>query len=100
MVELDLIKSEDEITDMSDFFKILGDPTRIKICLLIHKDKLCVNDIAEKLGMTKSAISHQLALLRQARLVSYEKSGKEVYYKLADDHIKTVVEMAYEHVTE
>ena len=100
MVELDLIKSDDEITDMSDFFKILGDPTRIKICLLIHKDKLCVNDIAEKLGMTKSAISHQLALLRQARLVSYEKSGKEVYYKLADDHIKTVVEMAYEHVTE
>ncbi|MCR5113422.1 MAG: metalloregulator ArsR/SmtB family transcription factor [Acholeplasmatales bacterium] len=100
MEDLDLIKSGTEIADMSDFFKLLGDATRIKICLLIHNEKLCVNDIAEKLGMTKSAISHQLALLRQARLVSYDKVGKEVYYKLADDHIKIVIEMAYEHVTE
>ena len=90
-----------EIEDMCEFFKILGDPTRLKILLLIDNNTtMCVNDIAEKLDMTKSAVSHQLALLRQVKLISSKKEGKEVFYSLKDDHIKTVVETAFEHVTE
>ena len=101
MKELNFNKYKNEIIDMSDFFKILGDPTRLKILLLIDTNTtMCVNDIASKLEMTKSAVSHQLALLRQARLISSKKEGKEVYYSLQDDHIKTVVETAFEHVTE
>ncbi|MBR6072090.1 MAG: winged helix-turn-helix transcriptional regulator [Acholeplasmatales bacterium] len=94
-------KYKNEIKDMCEFFKILGDPTRLKILLLIDNNTtMCVNDIALKLNMTKSAVSHQLALLRQARLINSKKEGKEVYYTLADDHIKTVVETAFDHVTE
>ena len=101
MKELNFNKYKNEIIDMSDFFKILGDPTRLKILLLIDNNTtMCVNDIASKLEMTNSAVSHQLALLRQARLISSKKEGKEVYYSLQDDHIKTVVETAFEHVNE
>ncbi len=101
MPDFNLTKYKNEITDMCEFFKILGDPTRLQILLLIDNNTtMCVNDIAERLGMTKSAVSHQLALLRQARLISSKKEGKEVYYSLEDDHIKTVVETAFEHVTE
>ena len=101
MQEFKLNKYKNEIKEMFEFFKILGDPTRLQILLLIDNNTtMCVNDIADKLGMTKSAVSHQLALLRQARLISSKKEGKEVYYSLQDDHIKTVVETAFEHVTE
>ena len=101
MVADNLDKYKNAIGDMCDFFKILVDPTRLKILLLIDNNTtMCVNDIASKLEMTKSAVSHQLALLRQARLISSKKEGKEVFYSLQDDHIKTVVETAFEHVTE
>ncbi len=93
-------KLTDKIDDMCDFFKLLGDPTRLKILLLIEHDSLCVNEIAEKLGMTKFAVSHQLALLRKARLIKNEKRGKEVFYTIIDDHIETVVNTAFEHVSE
>ena len=88
------------IDDMCDFFKLLGDPTRLRILLLIKNESLCVNEIAEKLGMTKFAVSHQLALLRKARLIKNKKVGKEVYYTIVDDHIETVVNTVYEHVSE
>ena len=88
------------IDDMCDFFKLLGDPTRLRILLLIKNESLCVNEIAEKLGMTKFAVSHQLALLRKARLIKNKKVGKEVYYTIIDDHIETVVNTVYEHVSE
>ena len=101
MVADNLDKYKNAIGDMCDFFNILGDPTRLKILLLIDNNTtMCVYDIASKLEMTKSAVSHQLALLRQARLISSKKEGKEVFYSLQDDHIKTVVETAFEHVTE
>ncbi len=101
MEDISLKKYQSAIKDMCEFFKILGDPTRLKIMLLIDNNTtMCVNDIADKLEMTKSAVSHQLALLRQARLISSKKEGKEVFYTLQDDHIKTVVETAFEHVTE
>ena len=86
--------------ELSDFFKIFGDSTRVSILFVIDKGEICVCDIAEILGMTKSAVSHQLKILRQAKLISYRKSGKNVYYSLADDHVKDIVEKALEHIKE
>ena len=86
--------------DLSDFFKILGDSTRISILFAIDKEPMCVCDIANLLGMTKSAVSHQLKILRQTDLVSYKKIGKNVIYSPADDHVKDIIEKALEHITE
>ena len=84
--------------DLSDFFKILGDSTRISILYAIDKEPLCVCDIANLLGMTKSAVSHQLKVLRQSDLVSYKKIGKNVIYSPADDHVRDIIEKALEHI--
>lgn len=86
--------------DLADFFKILGDSTRMGILFAIDKGPLCVCDIAQALGMTKSAVSHQLKGLRAADLVRYKKSGKNVYYELADDHVRDIIEKALEHIAE
>lgn len=86
--------------DLADFFKILGDSTRMGILFAIDKEPMCVCDIAEALGMTKSAVSHQLKGLRAADLVRYRKSGKNVYYTLADDHVRDIIEKALEHIAE
>lgn len=86
--------------ELSDFFKILGDSTRINILFAIDGEPMCVCDIAELLGMTKSAVSHQLKILRQCDLVAYRKSGKNVFYTLADDHVKDIIEKALEHINE
>ena len=92
--------SDGEIASISEFFKILGDPTRLRILFAIHTSPLCVCDIAEMLGMTKSAVSHQLKILRQSALVSYRKAGKNVFYSPADDHVRIIAEMALEHINE
>ena len=86
--------------ELSDFFKIFGDSTRVSILFVIDRGEICVCDIAEILGMTKSAVSHQLKILRQAKLISYRKSGKNVFYSLADDHVKDIIEKALEHIKE
>jgi ArsR family transcriptional regulator len=86
--------------ELSDFFKIFGDSTRVSILFVIDRGEICVCDIAEVLGMTKSAVSHQLKVLRQAKLISYRKSGKNVFYSLADDHVKDIIEKALEHIKE
>jgi len=91
---------EPELYDLSDFFKVLGDSTRMKILFAIDGGPLCVCDIATMLGMTKSAVSHQLKILRQNGLVIYKKSGKNVFYELADDHVKDIIEKALEHIRE
>ena len=80
-------------------FKILGDPTRLKIVELLLENEMCVNHIAETMGMGQSAISHQLRVLRQARLVTYRKEGKTAYYSLNDDHVEGLVRMGMEHVS-
>ena len=98
--EIDLEKNEKSINEMSIFFKLLSDPTRLKILLAIGENELCVNDISLKINMTKSAVSHQLAILRQGRLIKNVKKGKEVYYSLDDDHVKSLIESAWEHVNE
>ena len=89
-----------ELYDLSDFFKVLGDSTRLGILFAIDGSPMCVCDIAATLGMTKSAVSHQLKVLRQNRLVKYTKSGKNVYYELSDDHVRDIIEKALEHIEE
>ena len=86
--------------DLSDFFKVMGDPTRINILWALEKESLCVSDLAVLLDMTKSAVSHQLKILRIAKLVRADKKGKNVYYALNDDHVRIIWEKALEHVRE
>ncbi|MBQ8322202.1 MAG: winged helix-turn-helix transcriptional regulator [Clostridia bacterium] len=91
---------QNTLYDLSDFFKIFGDSTRMSILFAIDGEPLCVCDIAELLGMTKSAVSHQLKILRQSDLITYRKSGKNVFYSLADDHVRDIIEKALEHIKE
>ena len=91
---------ESTLYDLSDFFKIFGDSTRMSILFALDSGPMCVCDIAATLGMTKSAVSHQLKILRQASLVSYRKSGKNVIYSLADEHVKDIIEIALIHIRE
>ena len=86
--------------DLSDFFKLMGDSTRIQLLWALEEEELCVGDLAALLNMTKSAVSHQLKILRSAKLVKAEKRGKNVFYALSDHHVRTVLEMGLEHVRE
>ena len=89
-----------KMQDIADFFSVFGDTTRVKILWALDKGELCVCDIAAILGMTKSAISHQLKVLKDNRLVTSRKSGKEVFYSLHDSHVKEIFEKAAEHIDE
>ncbi len=82
---------------MAEIFQILGDPTRLRICLALSKEELCVCDIASLLGMTDSAISHQLSTLKLLRLVKYRKEGKMAYYSLVDEHIEDLLRVSKRH---
>lgn len=86
--------------DLSDFFKVMGDSTRIRLLWALEQAGMCVNDLAVLLDMTKSAVSHQLKILRTAKLVKAEKRGKNVYYSLADEHVQVVLDMALNHIKE
>lgn len=92
--------SDCHVDYLSDFFRIFSDRTRVKILLALDAGEMCVCDISTALGMSMSATSHQLRMLRDSRLVSYRKEGKCVYYSLCDDHVRLVLEMALEHVRE
>ncbi len=89
---------EDDIKEIAETFKILGDVTRIKILRALSKRELCVCDITAVVGMGQSAVSHQLRLLRGARLVKYRKEGKMVWYSLDDEHISFLLAQSIEHV--
>ena len=89
-----------QLFDLADFFKVLGDSTRVKIMWALDVKEMCVCDLAALLNMTKSAISHQLHSLRQANLVKYRKEGKIVYYTFADEHVKDIFEKGLEHIDE
>lgn len=91
---------EGDLYDLSDFFKVLGDSTRVKIIWALDEKEMCVCDIAVLLNMTKSAISHQLKSLKQADLVKFRREGKVVYYSLKDDHVKDIFEKGMEHIKE
>lgn len=101
---VDMVKAkmpeESQLYDLADFFKVLGDSTRVKIMWALNSDEICVCDLAVLLNMTKSAISHQLKTLRQANLVKFRKEGKIVFYFFADDHVKDILEKGLEHIRE
>lgn len=86
--------------ELAELFKVFGDGTRIRILYALFESEQCVCDIADRLNMTQSAISHQLRILKQARLVSSRRSGKQIYYSLADDHVRTIIGQGMDHVTE
>ncbi len=88
------------ITDLSDFFKILGDSTRLQILMALERSELCVSELSHLLNMTISAISHQLKSLKNAKLVKLRKAGKTVFYSLDDDHINKLLKVSFEHIIE
>ena len=91
---------EDKLYDLAELFKVFGDSTRIRILYVLFEAELCVCDIAQTLNMTQSAISHQLKILKQSRLVKNRREGKQVFYSLADDHVRTIIDQGREHVEE
>ena len=101
MSDLDNFKLDnDTLYNLSDFFKIMGDKTRLNLLFALESDEMCVGDLSNTLGMTKSAVSHQLKILRSAKLVRAEKRGKHVFYALNDHHVHIVLEKALEHILE
>lgn len=92
--------NEDKSIDLAEFFKIFGDSTRIKILNVLSISKLCVCDIAYVLNMHQSAISHQLKILKQTKIVKYERLGREIYYEIDDAHIEKIFKMGVEHIDE
>ena len=91
---------ENTLFDLTELFRILGDSTRVRILYVLFEAEMCVCDIAALLGMTQSAISHQLLALKNARLVKGRREGKIVFYSLADDHVKTIINQGLEHIAE
>ena len=94
------LPDEDELYDLAELFKVFGDSTRIKILYVLLESEMCVCDLAETLSMTQSAISHQLKILKQSKLVGSKRDGKSVIYALADDHVRTIINMGKEHMEE
>lgn len=92
--------ADETIFDLAELFKVFGDSTRMKIICALLEEELCVCDIASITNSTPSAISHQLRVLKQAKLVKYRKEGKTVYYSLDDDHVKEIYEKGREHIEE
>ena len=95
-----VLPPDEVLSDLADLFKIFGDSTRIKILYALLRSELCVCDIADLLGLTQSAISHQLRSLKQSRLVKARREGKTVFYSLADGHVRTILDQGMEHVAE
>lgn len=92
--------NEDQVIDLSELFKIFGDSTRIKIINCLLNKELCVCEISELTNSTQSAVSHQLRILKQAKLVKYRKDGQCTYYSLADDHVEKIFRVGVEHINE
>lgn len=95
-----LMPAEELLFELAELFKVFGDTTRAKILSALFHSEMCVCDIAKLLNMNQSAVSHQLRVLKQARLVKYRKDGKTVYYSLDDEHIKNIFDQGLEHITE
>lgn len=91
---------EEELYDLAELFKVFGDSTRIRILYVLFEAEVCVCDIAEALHMTQPAISHQLRILKQAKLIKNRREGKSVYYSLADGHVRTIIAQGREHIEE
>lgn len=97
---LEMMPDEERIKELADFYKVFGDATRVKILYVLLESEMCVCDLAAVLKMTQSAISHQLRVLKQMKLVKNRRDGKTVYYSLADDHIQNIISQGMEHIME
>lgn len=91
---------ETQAYDLAELFKVFGDSTRIRILFVLFEAEVCVCDLAAALNMTQSAISHQLRILKQSKLVKSRREGKSVFYSLADDHVRTIIDQGREHIEE
>ena len=91
---------ETELYELAELFKVFGDSTRIRILFVLFEAEVCVCDLASALNMTQSAISHQLRILKQNKLVKSRREGKSVFYSLADDHVRTIINQGREHIEE
>ena len=91
---------EDEMYDLAELFKCFGDSTRVRILCVLLEGEFCVGDIAEALNMTQSAVSHQLKLLKQAKLIAGKRDGKQILYSLADEHVRSIINIGLEHIEE
>ena len=96
----DTMPEETELYDLAELFKVFGDSTRIRILFVLFESEVCVCDLAEMLHMNQSAISHQLKILKQAKLVTGRREGKSVIYSLADEHVRTIIDQGREHIEE
>lgn len=93
-----IIVDEDRLSKAATLFRVLGDPTRMRILYALSECELCVQEIADRLEMSQSAISHQLRILKQTSLVKFRRDGKTIFYSLADDHVSTIIQQGLEHV--
>ena len=96
----DTMPEETELYDLAELFKVFGDSTRIRILFVLFEAEVCVCDLAEALHMTQSAISHQLRILKQNKLVNSRREGKSIFYSLADGHVRTIIAQGREHIEE
>ena len=94
------VLNKEELRLAADFFKVMGDETRLKILVTLLNKELCVNEIAECIEMSQSSVSHQLKILRISKLIKSRRDGKMIYYSLDDEHVKTILDMAIEHAME
>ena len=94
------LPDDEMLYDLAELYKIFGDTTRIKLLYILFEGEMCVQHMAELLGVSQSAVSHQLRILKGARLVRYRREGKTVYYCLADDHVRQIIECGTDHINE
>lgn len=106
-IHADLLKTvtenmpeEESLMDLAELFKVFGDTTRIRILFVLFEAEVCVCDLAEALNMSMSAVSHQLSILKRNKLVKSRREGKSIFYSLADDHVRTIIEQGMDHVEE
>ncbi len=92
--------TEELLYDLADLFKVFSDSTRVRIMFLLNEGEMPVNDISQRMNMNQSAISHQLKILRQNKLIKSRREGKQIFYSLADEHVHTILEMGKEHLLE
>ena len=97
---MQIIPPKETLEQIAELFKGFADPTRVHILSLLLRQELCVTDIADAVDLSQSAISHQLRILKQMHLIKYRREGKNILYSLADDHVKTILQMGLEHVLE
>lgn len=95
-----LLPADETLYDLAELFKVFGDSTRVKLLYALFEDELCVCDLARLLGLTQSAVSHQLRVLKGSRLVKPRREGRTVYYSLADEHVRLILAQGMDHITE